>query len=98
MQDAPERMNDTATCGATRTKSVPARSPFDLNNARAYLIAKRNFYGAKSKAGFRCSNIIEQMEELQTATGDQRTALEKSIQEQMADLERLTAAFDAEER
>lgn len=69
---------------------------FELERTHAYLIAKRNFYGADSAIGHRCSNIVEQLENHRNATGDQKAALEKSIAQQMADLERLCAAVNAE--
>jgi hypothetical protein len=59
---------------------------FDHEDTRRKLIAKRNEIGADTPIGHRCSNLIEQLENLRDATGDQRAHLIKSIQKSMADL------------
>jgi hypothetical protein len=59
---------------------------FDLEDTRRQLIAKRNAAGADTPIGHRCSNLIEQLENLRGATGDQREHLMKSIQKSMAGL------------
>lgn len=59
---------------------------FDHEDTRRKLIAKRNEVGANTPLGHRCSNLIEQLENLREAAGDQRTHLIKSIQKSMADL------------
>lgn len=42
----------------------------------AYLIAKRNFYGAKTPIGHRCSSVVELLENRHGAAGDQLTHIE----------------------
>jgi hypothetical protein len=59
---------------------------FDLDKTRADLIAKRVAAGADSPIGHRCSNLIEQLENLQGATGDQRANLIKLIGASLRDL------------
>lgn len=59
---------------------------FELENARRDLIAKRAAAGADTEIGHRCSNLIEQLEHYQNATGDQRTNLAKSIRLSLAEL------------
>lgn len=63
----------------------------DHETTRRNLIAMRLKFGAKTPAGMRCSNLVEQLENLRTATGEQKAALEAFIKEQMADLAKLTA-------
>lgn len=59
---------------------------FDLEDARRKLTAMRAKLGADTPAGHRCSNLIEQLQNLRDATGDQKANLEKSIKRQMAEL------------
>lgn len=67
----------------------------DLVEARTALIAMRVKHGAYTPIGMRCSNIVGQLENYESAVACennvQRDALAKSIEEQMAALERLTA-------
>jgi hypothetical protein len=58
----------------------------DHEDTRRKLIAKRNTAGAEMPIGHRCSNLIEQLENLRDATGDQRSHLMKSIQKSMTGL------------
>lgn len=61
---------------------------FDVETAQRDLIAKRAAAGADTPIGHRCSNLIEQLEHYQTATGDQRANLAKSIQRSLTELAR----------
>lgn len=63
---------------------------FDVEQATAELIAMRVKHGAKSPLGQRISNLIQQINNLKTATGKQREKLLKVIEESMADIRRLT--------
>ena len=71
-------MNETGTNASIRAETVPMR-----------LIAMRARFGAHTPAGHRCSNLIEMLSSMKTATGDQRAGLARNIADQMADLERL---------
>jgi len=68
---------------------------FDLENTRRSLIALRVKLGANTPAGHRCSNLVEQLQHYETAEGEQRENLTKSIQHQMADLTALAAQSDS---
>lgn len=57
---------------------------------RAYLIAKREFYGALTPIGHRCSNIVELLDNNVGATGDQKVNIDKSLAKQIEDIERLS--------
>jgi hypothetical protein len=72
---------------------------FDIKAARKQLDALRAKHGADTPIGHRCSNLLEQLKNLDGATGQQRKDLEKFIAQQMADLERLFSGqtLDAEE-
>ncbi len=60
---------------------------FDLAAVRKSLLKSRDEHGAKSPGGRRCSNLLEQLENLaKTTDRDQRARLEKDIQVQMAEL------------
>lgn len=59
---------------------------FDIEETRRQLIAKRVAAGADTEIGHRCSNLIEQLENIATATGDQRANLIKLIEASMRDL------------
>ena len=63
---------------------------FELEDTRRRLIALRDKHGADTPAGHRCSNIIEQLQNMRDAEGDQRKNLVKSLGEQMAELAALT--------
>lgn len=64
---------------------------FDLANVRKQLDALRAKHGADTAIGHRCSNLIEQLKSLQSATGDQRKGLEKRIAKSVAELAKLSA-------
>jgi hypothetical protein len=59
---------------------------FELENTRRDLIAMRVRHGADTPIGHRCSNIVEQLKNIQTASGDQRVGLEAAIKKQLAEL------------
>ena len=59
---------------------------FDIENSRRHLIALRVKYGADSPKGHRCSNLIEQIQNLETATGEQRANLQAAIRRSIAEL------------
>jgi hypothetical protein len=63
---------------------------FDLENTRRNLIALRVQHGANTALGHRISNLIEQLENLRDAEGQQRENLLKSIDKSMADIKALT--------
>jgi len=63
----------------------------DLEITRRELLALRTKHGAETAIGHRCSNLIEMLDSMKTATGDRRAELAKNITDQMADLERLAA-------
>lgn len=67
---------------------------FDHEDTRRQLIALRSKLGADTPAGHRCSNLVEQLESMRTAEGEQRAHLAKSIQRQMAELTELSAKAD----
>lgn len=64
---------------------------FDVEDARRKLTGYANQFGWKTPAGHRCSNLIKQLEEHRTATGDQKANLEKSIKISMKELSELSA-------
>lgn len=64
---------------------------FDHEDTRRKLTATANKFGWKTKAGHRCSNLIQQLEIHRTATGEQKAHLEKAIRQQMAELAALAA-------
>lgn len=64
---------------------------FDLENTRRQLIAKREAAGAKTEIGHRCSNLIEQLQNLRDATGDQRAHLIAAIERSMTELAEIEA-------
>lgn len=94
MTDAPECKNDSATCTGIDAGLTQPRSGFDLETTRRDLIAMRLKHGADSKIGMRCSNVIEQLQNILRGTGD-RWQLLDNLPRQMADLERLTAEASA---
>jgi hypothetical protein len=69
-------------------------APADRRTTRRNLIALRVTLGAETPAGHRCSNLVEQLENMREATGDQRAHLAKSIQKQMAELTALAPRSD----
>lgn len=64
---------------------------FDFERLRTYLIAKREFYGADTPIGHRCSNVIELWQNRRNATGDQLVQIDKNLARNMAELEALCA-------
>lgn len=79
-------MNDAGTRKESDTPMTQDRSAFDPAEARRQLIAKRVAAGADSEIGHRCSNLIEQLGNLATATGAQRANLIKLMEASMRDL------------
>lgn len=79
--------NEAETAGGSVTEGLP-----DLRFlvTRRNLIAHRAIVGAKTPKGHACSNLIEQLDEYQTATGDQKAHLERMIPLQMARLQGAT--------
>ena len=67
---------------------------FDHEDTRRQLIALRGKLGADTPAGHRCSNLVEQLENMRTAEGEQRAHLAKSIGRQMKELTDLAAKAD----
>lgn len=63
---------------------------FDVENTRRELIAMRAKHGADTPLGHRISNLIEQVENLRTAEGEQRDNLIRNIQKSMDDIKALT--------
>lgn len=63
---------------------------FDIEKTRRELIAMRVRHGAETPVGHRISNLIEQMENLRTAEGDQRARLIKSIDRLVTEIKALT--------
>lgn len=59
---------------------------FDVENARRNLIALRVKFGADTPKGHRCSNLLEQIQNLAGATGDQKANLHKLIQKSIVEL------------
>lgn len=59
---------------------------FDVENSRRHLIALRVRFGADTPKGHRCSNLIEQIKAMETATGEQRTHLQKAISRGITEL------------
>lgn len=87
LQDqASSSANDSGTCERIDTPVTQGRSGFDLEDTRRQLIALRVSVGAKTPKGRACSNLVEQMGTLRTATGEQRDNLLKAIPYQMARL------------
>jgi hypothetical protein len=74
------------------TYLTQACSGFDLENTSRRLIALRLKLGARSPAGHRCSNLIEQLKNYERTTDEwQQANLAKGIKEQMHQLAELTA-------
>jgi hypothetical protein len=67
----------------------------DYEDTRRKLIALRSKLGADTPAGHRCSNLVEQLENMRSAASkEQRGHLAKSISRQMAELTDLAAKAD----
>jgi hypothetical protein len=58
----------------------------DFESTRRKLIAMRVEVGADTPTGHACSDLIEQLDEYRTATGDQKAHLAKLTPQQMARL------------
>lgn len=66
----------------------------NTERTRAYLKAKRDFYGDLTPIGHGCSNILEQLENREKAVLDEQVAaLDKAIAIQIERLEKLCAAI-----
>lgn len=64
---------------------------FDIPAVRTSLLKLRKDLGADTPAGHRCSNLLEQLENLGKATdADQRRRLEKAIGQSVAELSALS--------
>jgi hypothetical protein len=72
-------------------QSRPAPKPDTAIDTRRSLIAKRAAAGAKTPIGYRCSNLIEMLDNFRTAEGERRSNLAKSINRTMAELAQLSA-------
>lgn len=59
---------------------------FDVENSRRHLIALRVRFGADTPKGHRCSNLIEMINNMETATGEQLANLRKSVKRTIAEL------------
>jgi hypothetical protein len=59
---------------------------FDVETSRRHLIALRVRFGADTPKGHRCSNLIEQIQAMETATGEQRAHLQKAIRRGITEL------------
>jgi hypothetical protein len=64
-----------------------------MESIRSDMLAIRDAHGFDSDIGYRCSNIVELIQELQGATGEQREAVMANIEKQAADLQRLRAGL-----
>lgn len=58
----------------------------------AYLIAKREFYGAKTPIGHRCSTVVELLMNRRGASGDQLTHIDANLAKLINEIETLCAA------
>lgn len=67
--------------------------PFELDPSRlyAYLIAKREFYGADTPVGHRCSNIVELLGNRRGASGQQLHEIDNELTKQVSELEKLSS-------
>ncbi len=64
---------------------------FGLPAVRTSILKARDQHGANTPAGRRCSNVLEQLENLaKTTDRDQRAKLERDIQIQMTELASLS--------
>lgn len=89
MDSASECMNGSGTSGSIDTQLTQDRSRSVLEQTRCDLIALRNAHGADSPIGYRCSNLVELIQNLQGATGERRDGIMANIEKQAADLARL---------
>lgn len=58
-----------------------------------YLIAKREFYGAETPIGYRCSIVIELLDNRPDATGDQLKHIDENLVRMVRELEMLCADY-----
>lgn len=58
----------------------------------AYLIAKREFYGAKTPIGHRCSSVVELLGNRRGAEGDQIKHIDANLARLIGEIETLCAA------
>lgn len=79
-------MENPMNTHGTDGDSVTVELPKDI---RRDLIAIREKYGADSAVGRRCSNLIEQMMNLEGGSPAQQAALKRLMPLAMADLKRL---------
>lgn len=63
---------------------------FDIENTRRELIAMRLKHGAETPVGHRISNLIEQLENLRSAEGEQREHLIRFIDKSVTEIKTLT--------
>jgi hypothetical protein len=75
---------------APTLRTAKARKPYMTQEIRD-LIVQRNAYGADTPKGHAASNLIEQLQNLVTAEGEQRERLLKAIPYQMRRLAQATA-------
>jgi len=94
-EHAPARTNESLTGTPADTPLTHGRSGFELEDTRRKLIALRVKLGAETPAGYRCSNLVEQLQNYEKAEGEQRANLAKGIQKQMAELTDLASRGDA---
>jgi hypothetical protein len=73
-------LRDT-TLTQPRSRSVPM--DFDVKKTCDQLIAMRVKFGADTPEGHACSNLIEQLQNYETATPEAKARLVKTIGEQM---------------
>lgn len=92
-QDTQTYANDSATSSPANTGLAQPSSRDVLEQTRRDLIAIREAHGADSPIGHRCSNVVELIQELEGATGEQREAVMANIEKQAADLQRLRAGL-----
>lgn len=88
---AEDSVNGRATGAPVDTNGTQNRS-LDVHALRKSLDALRVKHGADTPIGHRCSNLIEQLKNLDKVTGQQRKDLEKNIADSVADLAKLSAA------
>lgn len=67
----------------------------EYERARDYLRAKRDFYGAETPIGHRCSNLDEALLNYPSASPEAKAELDKNMARWIADLEKLCAAAQA---
>lgn len=88
----PERHHGSGYCWICfGERNPPMTNDFDITATRTALTKLRKTLGANTPAGRRCSNLLEQLENLGKATDkDQRAKLEKAIGQSVAELSALS--------